>query len=89
LANHPSALKRARQSERRRRRNLRHKTKVRTIVKAFRTALASGDKTRIQKTLGDAVRAIDRAAQRGVLKANTASRTVSRLTTAATRRATA
>ena len=89
MANHPSALKRARQSERRRRRNLRHKTKVRSLVKAFRGAVASGDKTQIQKALGDAVRALDRAARRGVLKANTASRTVSRLTTAASRSAAA
>jgi small subunit ribosomal protein S20 len=87
LANHPSALKRARQSERRRRNNLRHKTRVRSLVKAFRGALASRDKAQIQKTLAEAVRAIDRAAGRGVLKANTASRTVSRLTSAANRAA--
>ena len=85
MANHPSALKRARQSERRRRQNLRHKTIVRSCVKAFRAALATGDKGRIQQTLRAAVQAVDRAAQRGVYKANTASRTVSRLTTAASR----
>ena len=87
MANHPSALKRARQSERRRRDNLRHKTRVRSVVKAFRAALEAGDKARIQQTLQDAVCVIDRAAQRGVLKGNTASRAVSRLTTAANRAA--
>jgi small subunit ribosomal protein S20 len=87
LADHLSALKRARQSERRRRRNLRHKTRVRTVVKEFRSALASGDKARIQQALLEAVSTVDRAARRGVLKANTASRTVSRLTAAATRAA--
>jgi len=87
LANHPSALKRARQSEKRRRSNLRHKTRVRSVVKAFRSALEAGDKARIQQTLRDAVHVIDRAAHRGVLKGNTASRTVSRLTIAASRAA--
>lgn len=87
MANHPSALKRARQSERRRRDNLRHKTRVRTVVKALRAALEAKDPTRIRQALVDAVRVIDRAAQRGVLKGNTASRTVSRLTVAANRAA--
>ena len=87
MANHPSALKRARQSDRRRRDNLRHKTRVRTVVKAFRVALDAKDKARIRQALMDAVRVIDRAAQRGVLTGNTASRTVSRLTIAANRAA--
>ena len=87
MANHPSALKRARQSERRRRQNMRQKTTVRSAVKAFRTALEGGDKAKIKEALAKAVCAVDRAAQRGVYKANTASRTVSRLTTAANRAA--
>ena len=80
MANVPSAEKRNRQRLRRRQRNLLHLTKVRTYVKKVRAALASGAKA--EDLLKQAARAIDKAAQKGVLKGKTAARKISRLTKA-------
>ncbi len=79
MANIPSAQKRNRQRLKRRQRNLSHLTHVRTIVKQVRAALSSKD-AKTPEVLKAAVRAIDKAAQKGVLKRETASRTIARLT---------
>jgi len=78
VANVPSAEKRNRQRIHRRQRNLLHATKVRTYVKKVRAALASGGDA--AQLLAEAVRVIDKAAQKGVLKKQTAARKISRLT---------
>ncbi len=79
MANVPSAEKRNRQRLRRRQRNLSHLTKVRTFVKRVRKATEDKD-AKATELLKAAVRAIDRAAQKGVIKRQTASRQISRLT---------
>jgi small subunit ribosomal protein S20 len=81
VANVPSAEKRNRQRIRRRQRNLMHLTRVRTLVKRVRAELASGE-GKAAEALKQAVQMIDRAAQKGVLKRETASRKISRLTKA-------
>lgn len=79
MANIKSAEKRNRQRAKRRARNLAHLSKVRTYVKKVLTAVAKKDKT-AKSALAEAIQVIDKAAQRGVLKRETASRKISRLT---------
>jgi small subunit ribosomal protein S20 len=81
VANVPSAEKRNRQRIRRRQRNLMHLTRVRTLVKKVRAELAAGE-GKATEALKVAVKFIDKAAQKGVLKKETAARKISRLTKA-------
>jgi small subunit ribosomal protein S20 len=76
LANHKSALKRARQSEVRRLRNKTYKTKVRTAVKAVRAATPEKAAEQLRAT----VSIIQKTASRGVIHPNQAARKISRLT---------
>lgn len=83
MANVPSAEKRNRQRLRRRQRNLTHLTRVRTYVKRVQAAVATGEKdAKLPDLLKEAVKLIDKAAQKGVIKRETASRKISRLTKA-------
>ena len=82
MANHKSALKRHRQSEKRRLRNHAIKTRVRNLVRSVRTALQGKDATAAKTTLQEATRALSKAVGKGVLHRNNAARRISRLTTA-------
>lgn len=75
MANHKSALKRARQNENRKLRNKGVRTRVKSIVKAVRTA-----ENNAATILDEAKSIIDKAAKRGVIHKRTAARTISRLT---------
>jgi len=79
VANHASAIKRARQSEDARMRNRAMRTRVRNAVKTVRQALEAKDAQQAQAALRQAVSVIDKAAGRGVLHTRTASRYVARL----------
>jgi len=80
LANHKSALKRARQNEIRRLRNRSIKTKVKNIVKDVRIAAGSSENRGSSlKNLDAAKSVIDKAAKSGVIHKRTASRKISRL----------
>ena len=79
MANHVSALKRAKQSEGRRMRNKAYRTKVRNAVKAVRAAVESKDQELAATALRKAASTIDKVAGKGVLTKNTASRYVARL----------
>ncbi|MBI4509833.1 MAG: 30S ribosomal protein S20 [Deltaproteobacteria bacterium] len=79
MANVPSAEKRNRQRIKRRQRNLTHLTKVRTYIKRVRASLAAKD-GKAGEVLREAIKVIDSAAQKGVIKRQTASRKISRLT---------
>jgi small subunit ribosomal protein S20 len=79
VANHPSALKRHRQSEKRRRRNQAIKTQLRHLVRRVREAIARRDVGAAVEGLARAGRALDRAVTKGVLHRNNASRRISRL----------
>jgi small subunit ribosomal protein S20 len=85
LANHPSALKRARQSKTRKLRNLAHKTRAKSVVKEVRTLLQSKDSTQIQEKFKKAVSTLHRSASKGVLHRKKASRKISRLARAVNR----
>jgi small subunit ribosomal protein S20 len=79
MANHFSALKRARQTERRTVRNRSNTSRLRSALRDLRAALASGDKAAAEQTFRTTVSALDKAIQKGVLHANTAARYKSRL----------
>ena len=85
MANHPSALKRARQSKTRKLRNLAHKTRAKSVVKEVRALLASKNTDQAQEKLKKAVSTLHRSASKGVLHPKKASRKISRLTRALNR----
>jgi small subunit ribosomal protein S20 len=80
LANHKSAIKRARQNEIRRLRNKGTKTKIKSIVKDLRSSVgeASGEETKVKMNTVQSV--IDKASKKGVIHKRTAARKISRLT---------
>lgn len=79
MANHKSAEKRARQSERRRERNRQAKSRIRTLEKDFHAAVDGGKiedgKTQFRGVEG----ALRRAAAKGLMPKRRASRRVSRM----------
>ena len=79
MANHPSALKRHRQSEKRRIRNQAIKTRLRHLVREVRDAVATKNSDAAAKSLAVAGRALDKAVTKGVLHRNAASRKIARL----------
>lgn len=80
MANHKSALKRARQNETRRLRNKSVKTRVKKVVKDVRLAVGNAsDETKSAKLIS-ARSAIDKAVKKGVIHKKTAARKISRLT---------
>jgi small subunit ribosomal protein S20 len=79
MANHFSALKRARQTETRTQRNRSNSSRLRTALRAMREALAKGDKSAAQLAYRSTASALDKAIQKGVLHENTAARYKSRL----------
>ena len=79
MANHFSALKRARQTIRRTARNRANASRLRTQLRYLREALAKGDKSAAEKIYRETASALDKAIQKGVLHENTASRYKSRL----------
>jgi small subunit ribosomal protein S20 len=80
MANTRSALKRMRQSEKRRIRNIAVRTGVRTAVKTTRTALTGTSVEEARATLARAIQLLDKAVTKGVVHKNAASRKKSRLT---------
>jgi small subunit ribosomal protein S20 len=79
MANHFSALKRARQTEKRTARNRANTSRLRTTLRELRESLAKGDKQGADQVFRQTVSALDKAVQKGVLHENTASRYKSRL----------
>ncbi|MDP3902247.1 MAG: 30S ribosomal protein S20 [bacterium] len=74
-----SAKKSMRQSVRRRVFNVKRAISMKKEVKVVKKLKDSGDKEEAQKHLSVAYKAIDKAAKRGIIKKNTASRKKSRL----------
>lgn len=81
MANHVSALKRARQTETRTEVNRANRSRMRTSLRALREALTKGDAKGAQEQYRSTVSALDKSVQKGVLHSNTVSRYKSRLNT--------
>jgi small subunit ribosomal protein S20 len=79
LANHKSALKRARQSEVIRVRNMGYKTRVKHAVREVRTAVADNSTEQAKENLIKAVSIIQKTSSKGVIHKKKASRKISRL----------
>jgi small subunit ribosomal protein S20 len=79
MANHFSALKRARQTERRTAANRANTSQLRTALRKFRQALQSGDSAQAKSLFSATASMIDKAVKKGVIHKNTAGRYKSRL----------
>lgn len=79
MAHHKSAEKRIRQTERRTEVNRDRRSRVRTFVKKVEAAIASGDKTAAAAAFVQAEPEMRRGVTKGVVKLNTVSRKISRL----------
>ena len=79
MANHFSALKRARQTEKRTAQNRANKSSFRTALQKFRKALKSDDSAQAKSTFSETVSLIDKAVRQGVIHKNTAARYKARL----------
>jgi small subunit ribosomal protein S20 len=78
VANTRSAIKRIKQSEKRRQRGRAVRSAIRSSVKAARAAIT--EKSPDSKaTVGEAIRALDRAVSRGLMHRNTSARRKSSL----------
>jgi small subunit ribosomal protein S20 len=87
LANHKSALKRARQSEAARLRNMTHKSKAKSAVKEVRTSLSDNHLEQARETFKKTVSILQKTTSRGLIHKKTAARKISRLARAINRAA--
>ncbi|HEX4605346.1 MAG TPA: 30S ribosomal protein S20 [Candidatus Angelobacter sp.] len=79
MANHFSALKRARQTEKRTANNRSNTSRLRTELRKLRETLGAGDAKQAKDAFGSTVSMIDKAVKKGVIHKNTAARYKSRL----------
>jgi len=79
MANHFSALKRARQTTTRTARNRANTSQFRTALRKFREALQSGKAADAKAAFSSTVSMIDKAAKKGLIHKNAASRHKARL----------
>ena len=82
MANIKSAQKRIRTTIRQRERNRALRSRMRGAIKSLRQTVADGDATAAQEMLPGTLGIVDSTARKGVIHANTAARTKSRLTKA-------
>lgn len=80
MANHKSAIKRNKQNAVRRARNRAIRTKMKSYIKRIDAAIEENSVDNAQLALKEAVPVIMKAASKGTLKKENASRKVSRLT---------
>ena len=79
MANTQSAKKAVRKIERKTEVNRSRRSQMRTYLRKVEEALATGDQKAATAALADAAPLVMRAAQKGIVHKNTASRKVSRL----------
>lgn len=79
LANTKSAQKRIRSDERKRVRNLKVRSRVKTFIKKAETAIVSSDEALTIEQIRQACSELDKAASKGVIHKNNAARRKSRL----------
>jgi small subunit ribosomal protein S20 len=79
LANSRSAIKRMRQNPKRRLRNRNFTGAARTAVKKARTTMEDGTAQEARTATLEAIRTLDKAAEKGVIHKNNAARRKSRL----------
>ncbi len=82
MANIKSAEKRIRTTSRQQERNRGLRSRLRSAVRDLRQTVAAGDATAAKEMLPATLGIVDSTARKGVIHANTAARTKSRLTRA-------
>ena len=80
MANHKSAIKRARQSDERRVRNRSRKTRMKNVIRDLEEVMAGKSPEKAAEQLKKAISVIAKTASKGVVHRNTAARRISRLT---------
>ncbi len=75
----PTALKRDIQSEKHRLINKTFKSRVRSAVREFETALTARDQSSLRTTLNEVYSLMDKGVKRGIYKPNKANRTKARM----------
>ena len=75
-----SAIKRARQAEKRNERNKVERSKIKSVMKSVETAVKAGDKDAVKSILLSATKVISSARSKGIIHKNNAARKISRLT---------
>jgi small subunit ribosomal protein S20 len=78
LANHKSALKRARQNDVKRIRNMGYRTRTKNVVKEVRAAVTVNSQEQANESLKKATSIIQKAASKGAIPAKRASRKIAR-----------
>ena len=79
MANIKSAIKRNKQNEKRRVRNRVYRGSARTYVRKARLSISEGDVQDARQSTLEAISALDKAAEKGVIHKNNAARRKSRL----------
>ena len=79
MANIKSQIKRNRQSEAARVRNVRERSALKTKIKRFLTSSESGDSSAATDAYRDVARSLDKAASKGIIHKNKAANQKSRL----------
>ena len=82
MAIHPSAIKRHRQSLKRRAQNIEVKSRLRTLIKKARAAIQAKNHDEARTQIRAVNQALSKAVNKGIIKDNTASRWLSRLSRA-------
>lgn len=79
MANIKSAIKRNKQNEKKRVLNRVYRGRARTFVRKAQVAIAGGSQEEAQLAVTEAIRALDKAAIKGIIHKNNAARRKSRL----------
>ena len=79
MANHKSAEKRIRQTEKRNEVNRMNRSSLRTAIKKLHSAIEQGNEENLQSLYSETVTIIDKSVQKGIIHANAAARNKSRL----------
>ncbi len=79
MPNVPSAKKRLKQSLKARERNRQYRAEMKTFVKKAQVSITASDKETAAPTVADALKKLDKIAQKGIIHKNKAARKKSRL----------
>ncbi|NEU31629.1 30S ribosomal protein S20 [bacterium LRH843] len=79
MPNIKSAIKRVKTNDKRRAQNIAFKSALRTAIKKVETAVVAGDAANATTAFAEATKKIDKAATKGLIHKNAASRQKSRL----------
>jgi small subunit ribosomal protein S20 len=85
LITHRSAIKRHRQSLKKRTRNIETKSRLRTLIKRVHRAIESHNRDEARTQITVVNKALSKAVSKGIIKRNTASRWLARLSRSAAR----